>query len=143
MHRLRRILIKALGGMTHAELSDIRAEAEEMKQSLKAYKTFAHDIYFYAGNYPPWKAQQEFRNILYDAGKPLTFKKDHHNRTHEHSVDAYLGRIVDAFVILRQDVNLNVPGCSSINWRESNLPNARGDHYVVWEQTDSLTDGKT
>jgi hypothetical protein len=132
LHGLRTLLIKALGGITRAEMKDVQALAEKDKHSLKAYENFVHTIYFYAGNYPAWKAQQEFRNILYDVGSPLTFKKDHHNQTHKHSVDAYLGRIVDAFAALRKEVNLNVRD-DTRSWHESHLPNARGDHYVVRE----------
>jgi len=125
---LRRLLIKALGGVPHAELREAHDELRKVKQALNSYTKFADAIYFYAGNYPAWKAQQEFRNFLSDAGMPLSLQKRHPERRYEYSVDEYLGRIVDAFVVLRQEVNINGKGDSSVLWQESSLPHARGDY---------------
>lgn len=130
MNEFRRLLIKTLGGVPHSELAEAHEEARKIKQVLNSYTKFVDAIYFYAGNYPAWKAQQEFRNFLYDAGMPLSLKKQNHERRYEYSVDEYLGRIVNAFVVLKREVPLKDEGDS---WQESRLPEARGDHYLMQE----------
>jgi len=134
LNRVRRLLIKALGGVTQDELERTREEHTKLKQVLNSYTKFVNDIYFYAGNYPAWKAQQEFRNFLHDAGMPLTLNNDTQARGYEYSVDEYLGRIVDAFVFLRQEVNLEGKGDDQRLWQEENLSQARGDVYLNREQ---------
>lgn len=134
LNRVRRLLIKALGGVTQDELERAREEHTKLKQVLNSYTKFVNDIYFYAGNYPAWKAQQEFRHFLHDAGMPLTRNNDTPERGYEYAVDAYPGRIVDAFVILRQEGNLGGKGDDRSLWHESRLPGARGDHYLKQKQ---------
>jgi len=138
LNRVRRLLIKALGGVTQDELERAREEQTKLKQVLNSYTKFVNDIYFYAGNYPAWKAQQEFRNFLHDAGMPLTLNNDTQARGYEYSVDEYLGRIVDAFVFLRQEVNFEGKGDDRSSWHESRLPEARGDHYLNQVQVPRL-----
>jgi len=76
LNRVRRLLIKALGGITEDELRGVYAENKKLKQLLSPYTKFINDIYFYAGNYPAWKAQQDFRHFLHDAHMPLTQNYD-------------------------------------------------------------------
>lgn len=134
LNRGRRLLIKALGGVTQDELERAHEEHKKLKQVLNSYTKFVNDIYFYAGNYPAWKAQQEFRNFLHDAGMPLKLNNDTPERGYEYVVDDYLGRIVDAFVILRQEGNLEGKGDDQRLWQEENLSQARGDVYLNREQ---------
>lgn len=134
MNRIRRLLIKALGGVTQDELERAREEHKKLKQVLNSYTKFVNDIYFYAGNYPARKAQQEFRHFLHDAHMPLTQNYDSPARGYAYSVDDYLGRIVDAFVILRQEGNLEGKGDDQRLWQEENLSQARGDIYLNREQ---------
>ncbi|MEJ5069971.1 hypothetical protein WH292_19090 [Enterobacter sp. MYb186] len=134
LNRIRRLLIKALGGITEDELRGAYDENKKLKQVLNSYTKFVNDIYFYAGNYPAWKAQQEFRNFLHDAYMPLTRNYDSPARSYAYAVDDYLGRIVDAFVILRQEVNLEGKGDDRRLWQEENLSQARGDIYLIREQ---------
>lgn len=142
MNRVRRLLIKVLGGVTQDELKGARLEHTKLKQVLNSYTKFVNDIYFYAENYPAWKAQQEFRNFLHDTGMPLTLNNDTPERGYEYSVDEYLGRIVDAFVLLRQEVNLDGKGDDRSLWHESRLPEARGDHYLNQKQISSRLDSE-
>jgi hypothetical protein len=50
LNRVRRLLIKALGGITEDELRGVYAENKKLKQLLSPYTKFINDIYFYAGN---------------------------------------------------------------------------------------------
>ncbi|MFE0412473.1 hypothetical protein ACFW0S_27560 [Citrobacter freundii] len=134
LNRVRRLLIKALGGITEDELRGVYAENKKLKQLLSPYTKFINDIYFYAGNYPAWKAQQDFRHFLHDAHMPLTQNYDSPARGYAYSVDDYLGRIVDAFVYLRQEVNLEGKGDDRRLWQKENLSQSRGDIYLNREQ---------
>ena len=98
---LKQFLIKILGGHTDSDFSFLRERSRELELDLDLYKTFAESVKFYAGNYPAWKAQSEFREVMCEAGYPLS---DRHLKplstydeslNHAEYVDLYLGRVAD------------------------------------------------
>lgn len=64
-------LIRILGGVTDHKYQIVIWEINEKSAELKAYRQFIDSVYFYAGNYPAWKAQQEYREYLHKIGLPL------------------------------------------------------------------------
>ncbi|HDT5864453.1 TPA: hypothetical protein QHB43_004430 [Aeromonas hydrophila subsp. hydrophila] len=116
-------LIKFLGGHTDAEFSSLREKAE----GLEPYKNFAESIKVYAGNYPAWKAQSEFREVMHNIGAPLTDRHlspcgaDDIPLKHAEYVDLYLGRVVDGLALVYQ----NEPSIE--RWNDKN---ARGGGYL-------------
>lgn len=110
-------LIKLLGGYTNSEFSSI----SETAKNLEPYKEFAESIKIYAGNYPAWKAQSEFREVMHMLGKPLTANPDSTALKHADYVDLYLGRVVDGLASIYR----NEDPCS--RWDNKN---ARGVGYL-------------
>lgn len=116
-------LIKFLGGHTAAEFSSLREKAE----GLEPYKNFAESIKVYAGNYPAWKAQSEFREVMHNIGAPLTDRhlspcsSDNIPLKHAEYVDLYLGRVVEGLALIYKNES------SIARWDDKN---ARGVHYL-------------
>ena len=98
---LKHFLIKTLGGYTDSDFSFLRERNRELALDLDLYKTFAESVKFYAGNYPAWKAQSEFREVMSDVGHPLSdrhlkpLSSDDEHLNHAEYVDLYLGRVAD------------------------------------------------
>lgn len=116
-------LIKLLGGHTDVEFSSLREKAE----GLEPYKDFAESIKIYAGGYPAWKAQSEFREVMNYVGAPLTDRHlspcgpDNTSLNHAEYVDLYLGRVVDGLALMYKNES------SIARWDDKN---ARGFHYL-------------
>ena len=72
---IRTQLIKLLGGHTDAEFAQVCKEREEKKATLKTYQELAEAISIYAGSYPAWKAQMDYRKALAEQGRGLTGEK--------------------------------------------------------------------
>lgn len=106
-------LIRLLGGYTAAELTEERAEQERLRKTLAHYQDFTKTISVYAGNYPAWKAQMDYRKELVEQGRGLTGKHlahDHDHPTKSEQVDLYLGKVVDSLDALRGKIPDAVPG---------------------------------
>jgi len=118
-------VIKFLGGHTDAEFSSLREKAE----GLEPYKDFAESIKIYAGGYPAWKAQSEFREVMHNIGAPLTDRhlspcssdSDYIPLKRAAYVDLYLGRVVEGLALIYK----NEPSIE--RWNDID---ARGGHYL-------------
>ncbi|EDS2694722.1 hypothetical protein GPP30_004551 [Salmonella enterica] len=116
-------LIKSLGGHTNSEFSFI----SETAKKLEPYKEFAESIKIYAGNYPAWKAQSEFREVMHMLGEPLTaqhlqpWSPDNPPLKHAEYVDLYLGKVVDGLASIYRNEH------PSARWDDKN---ARGVGYL-------------
>lgn len=121
-------LIKLLGGHTKFELSAMQEKAKE----LEPYKDFAESIKVYAGDYPAWKAQSEFREVMHMLGEPLTTQHlkprspDTPPLKHAEYVDLYLGRVVDGLAKIYKNES------SLARWDDNN---ARGVDYLKMEES--------
>lgn len=110
---IRTQLIKLLGGHTDAEFAQVCKEREEKKATLKTYQELAEAISIYAGSYPAWKAQMDYRKALAEQGRGLTgehLAADHTSPTAAELVDLYLGKVVDSLDALRGKIPHAVPG---------------------------------
>ncbi|HDX9006509.1 TPA: hypothetical protein RQO57_003574 [Aeromonas dhakensis] len=110
---IRTQLIKLLGGHTDAEFAQVCKEREENSAILKPYQELAEAISIYAGSYPAWKAQMDYRKELAEQGRGLTgehLATDHLNPNSAELVDLYLGKVVDSLDALRSKVPHAVPG---------------------------------
>lgn len=133
---MRKLLIKALGGYTKIEMEEAEYQLKQQDseiQVLTFYKTFVDSIYFYAGSYPAWKAQQEFRQLMAGTGQPLMAPpaSKEQDSSWAGTLDAYLGRVVDGFAELRHHVRRFQYHDPLSFWGEDRLPIARGDQYLV------------
>jgi len=121
-------LLKILGGVTDHEHQKAMKEKNALSAELETHREFIASIYFYAGNYPAWKAQQEYREYLLDIGHPL---KRNYSITHPENreqVDIYLGRIVDGFSVLNKNGYFRY---GDDHFSNEHLSNARGDNYLT------------
>lgn len=110
---IRTQLIKLLGGHTDAEFAQVCKEREENSATLKPYQELAEAISIYAGSYPAWKAQMDYRKGLAEQGRGLTVEHlaaDHTSPTSAELVDLYLGKVVDSLDVLRGKIPHAVPG---------------------------------
>jgi len=93
---------------TEQHLASSQAQLDITEKKLGAYKELVNVVNNYAGNYPVWKAQQEFRQVMSENNIAL---KSHDLIVHGGHVskaqylDLYLTRVVDSFA---QAVNINV-----------------------------------
>lgn len=121
-------LIKSLGGHTGFEFSAMSERAKE----LEPYKELAESIKVYAGDYPAWKAQSEFREVMHMLGEPLTTQHlkprspDAPPLKHAEYVDLYLGRVVDGLAKIYKNES------SLARWDDNN---ARGVGYLKMEES--------
>lgn len=120
-------LIEILGGVTEHKYQVVVRENNAKSEEVEAYRKFIDSIHIYAGNYPAWKAQQEYREYLYKIGLPLKKNHDVLHPENRDYLDIYLGRIVDAFVALMEEGYFNHK--QDIYWNEF-LSVARGDDYL-------------
>ncbi len=98
--------------------SDLKIENKQLNEELNEYKKLFKSIYYYAGGYPNWKAQQEYREIL------LSEKGEREFQDPE-PLDDYLGRIVDA---TKELINkMGMPESKDFRWSDD-LSEARGDY---------------
>lgn len=120
-------LIRILGGVTNHKYQIVVSENSSKFAELEAYRKFIESVYFYAGNYPAWKAQQEYREYLHEIGLPLETNYAVLHPENRDCLDIYLGRIVDAFVALNKEGYLK--DGLDIYWNEL-LSEARGDPFL-------------
>lgn len=110
---IRTQLIKLLGGYTDVEFAQVCTEREEKTATLKPYLELADAISTYAGSYPAWKAQMDYRKELAEQGRGLTGEHlaiGHPNPNSAELVDLYLGKVVDSLDVLRSKIPDAVPG---------------------------------
>lgn len=91
-------IVKKLGAATSEEVAQINSQLEESQRVADAYRNYVDSILIYAGNYPAWKAQQEFRQIMSEQGAPVTGKLidlTPTEATKAEYLDHYLGRVID------------------------------------------------
>jgi hypothetical protein len=103
-------------------------EITELQNELKQYKEFFNSVFIYQGNYPCWKAEQEFRQILKaydggDLGKSIDLKKQ--------DVLSYLVKIVDATNHLMKTQASAAEGKDTHFWSDDLLPEARGARGIA------------
>jgi hypothetical protein len=89
---------------------------------LEAHREFYKSVYHYVGNYPVWKVQQEFRELIGSLNPDSEFCL-----WHFHNLDAYLGKVVNETDKLRKYYDSSYS--HGHGWGE-HLPNARGDHLL-------------
>ena len=124
---MRKLLIKLLGGHTSQELAFLKTEFEKTKLECDEYIIFVNSVCNYVGSYPVWKAQQEYRELMYELGNPI-LSEIKGFPTHSQNVDIYLGKVVDSCVDLFKKVDFE---CGSSHWWEKEfLSTARGDNYL-------------
>lgn len=121
-------LKRILGGVTVKEHQMTVKAINSKSAELEAHKKFIESVYIYVGNYPAWKAQQEYREYLNEMGLPLDKNYSKLYPQKKESVDIYLGRIVDAFVTLNADGYFKCG--SDAAWNEL-LSHARGDNFLT------------
>lgn len=128
MGYVRRTLIHLCGGRTSEAATSYQKEIARLQErvaDLELYKKASFEALRYLGN-PAWKAQQEYRQGLYDAGLPLTGKYPsgaNSYPTHLENVDDYLGQLVD-FYELHHGIDAHSSG-----YRET--LSYRGSDYLV------------
>jgi hypothetical protein len=138
---LKSFLIRLLGGVSaekYKQLEFKNGELNNQVSDLTPYKEFATSIYRYAGNYPAWKAQCEYREGLFNLGFPLGVKHlqndGKHMPSHLEYVDIYLGRVVDSFSALLEKVGHPIAGITSECWKvKDELDIVRGTHWLISE----------
>lgn len=128
MGYFRRTLISLCGGITSEAGLSYQKELGHLRErvvELEMYKAASAKALRYLGN-PSWKAQQEYRQGLYDAGIPLTGDYPsgaNSYPTHLENVDEYLGQIVDFY-----ELHHSNDGYSS---GERETLSYRGSEYLV------------
>lgn len=126
--QIKKWIMKIIGGVPRHEHQKVLRENEAKSAELDAHRRFVESIYYYSGNYPAWKAQQEFREYLHGLGLPLKTDYSTVYPAKKESIDIYLGNIVDAFVILKNEGYLRHG--SGLYWNEE-LAKARGADYLA------------
>jgi len=67
-------IIGLLGGVSNTEHHRLQIEVDRLRgieDERNLYKDFALSTYSYAGSYPAWKAQSEYREMMHELGHPL------------------------------------------------------------------------
>lgn len=121
--------IKLLGGVSASEHDELKAERDKLQAEHDLYMDFAKSIYTYAGSYPVWKAQSEYRQMLEEIGHPLF---DEHSVPPQRAelLDIYLGRVVDSFAqLIGNTPQAKIWGRNKF-WGKDQLPEARGDYFL-------------
>ena len=130
------LLVFALGKVnTRADKYLINNESEfiRLKEQVEVYKRLANESYVYAGNYPVWKAQQEFRQLMNENNITLTdgyLRQPFTHPTKAEQIDFYLSRIVNAFSIeINKGTQIDFVS-NDMFWSSSELSEARGDNLL-------------
>ena len=130
--KVRSLIIKLLGGVTRAEYDQQQSQIAFLtneNSQLSDYKEFAKSIYYYAGSYPVWKAQSEYREMMmHEMKHPLSGKYSDCPKKAE-LLDIYLGRVVDSFAkLIAKSDDFSVKNSF---WSDERLPEARGDDLYL------------
>jgi hypothetical protein len=129
LNKLQTAVLHIMGGVPKWQHDATSQELKSVRNELEDCKIFIESIYSYAGNYPAWKAQQEYREILSSTHLELSVNTNKH-QLHKHEyVDRYLGRIVDSFKKLIEKRPQMAFGNLDF-WEDNKLRHARGDNYL-------------
>ena len=133
--RIQKQLFKVIGVVPVTEHNKIQKELERSKTitaERDMYKDFAKSIYLYAGNYPVWKAQSEYRQSMDELGHTISKEFSGQHLTRPELIDRYLGNIVDAFAVLYEKGSPDFMQSSHLGcWDKDNLSEVRGDNFLT------------
>ncbi len=133
--RIKTLLFNTVGVILISDHNKIKKELEHSKAiaaERDMYKSFAMSVYLYAGNYPAWKAQSEYRQSMDELGHTISNKFSEPHPTRPELVDRYLGNIVDAFAVLYEKGSPDFMQSSHLGcWDKDNLSEARGDDFLT------------
>lgn len=97
------------------------SEQARLDESLiQNYQFFYNTVHSYIGNYPLWKVQQEFRQLVLSLEPNKAFTD---NEYHFHNIDNYLSKIIQVMADLK-----------SIR--------ARPDDFSHWDTKEMLSEAK-
>lgn len=132
--RIKKQLFNVIGVVPVTEHSKIQKELERSKAiaaERDMYKDLAKSIYLYAGNYPVWKAQCEYRQSMDELGHTISNEFSRSHLTRPELIDRYLGNIVDAFAVLYEKGSPDFMQSSHLGcWDKDNLSEVRGDVFL-------------
>ncbi len=133
--RIKKQLFNVIGVVPVTEHNKIQKELEHSKTiaaERDMYKDLAKSIYLYAGNYPVWKAQCEYRQSMDELGHTISNEFSGSHLTRPELIDRYLGNIVDAFAVLYEKGSPDFMQSSHLGcWDKANLSEARGDDLLT------------
>ena len=133
--RIQKQLFKVIGVVPVTEHNKIQKELERSKTitaERDMYKDLAKSIYLYAGNYPVWKAQSEYRQSMDELGHSISKEFSGLHLTRPELIDRYLGNIVDAFAVLYEKGSPDFMQSSHLGcWDKDNLSEVRGDNFLT------------
>ncbi len=133
--RIKKQLFNVIGVVPVTEHSKIQKELERSKAiaaERDMYKDLAKSIYLYAGNYPVWKAQCEYRQSMDELGHTISNEFSGSHLTRPELIDRYLGNIVDAFAVLYEKGSPDFMQSSHLGcWDKANLSEVRGDVFLT------------
>lgn len=109
-----------------SEMDSLKIENQQLKEELDKHKEFFEIVYHYCGNYPNWKAQQEYRQIISERSGEHFFQPIE-------PLDQFLGNVVDATKNLIQTCySTEFSGSDNYFWNDG-LSHARGyDIKINW-----------
>ncbi|MCQ9090980.1 hypothetical protein [Vibrio alginolyticus] len=129
--RMKKQLFKTIGVVPSADHNKIEKELKSTATERDMYKDFAQSIYLYAGNYPAWKAQSEYRQCMNELGHAIGKELSPQHLTRPELIDKYLGSIVNAFAVLNEKSSPDFMQSSLLEyWGKDNLAEARGDSFL-------------
>ncbi len=132
--RIKKQLFNVIGVIPVTEHNKIQKELEHAKAiavERDMYKNFAKSIYLYAGNYPVWKAQSEYRQSMDELGHTISNEFSELHPTRLELIDRYLGNIVDAFAVLYEKGSPDFMQSSHLGcWDNASLSEVRGDVFL-------------
>ncbi len=133
--RIKTLLFNTVGVILISDHNKIKKELEHSKAiaaERDMYKSFAMSVYLYAGNYPAWKAQSEYRQSMDELGHTISNEFSGSHLTRPELIDRYLGNIVDAFAVLYEKGSPDFMQSSHLGcWDKDNLSEARGDDFLT------------
>ncbi|WP_253254385.1 hypothetical protein [Vibrio parahaemolyticus] len=133
--RIKKQLFNVIGVVPVTEHNKIQKELEHSKTiaaERDMYKDLAKSIYLYAGNYPVWKAQCEYRQSMDELGHTISNEFSGSHLTRPELIDRYLGNIVDAFAVLYEKGSPDFMQSSHLGcWDKANLSEVRGDVFLT------------
>lgn len=132
--RIKKRLFNAVGVVPITDHNKIKKEREHLKtiaEERDIYKSFAMSVYLYAGNYPAWKAQSEYRQSMDELGQAISKELSQPHPTRPELIDRYLGNIVDAFAVLYEKGSPGFMQSSHLGcWDKDNLSEVKGDAFL-------------
>jgi len=135
LNQILNVIIKLLGGVPMATHERLKKDLETQKRQLDAYSDFAKSIYTYQGSSEAWKAQQEFRQLMSECGRPVC-NVEPWDFSRQALIDEYLGRVVDNFQVLIKKVDPPKYRNKEVFLNSEQLNIYRGDEYLTQLKSD-------